>query len=107
MLEITRGTTPVIEVDIPDEIDLQHATEIWFSIGQGNKLIVDRTLTDGGLTINDKMIVVNLTQEETLLLKASSKGKCGIRIHMDDGMAWATDDSEVVNVLNIVKDGVI
>ena len=41
-MELIRGTTPTIEINILTEIDLNQVSEVWVYISQQNKVKVDK-----------------------------------------------------------------
>lgn len=104
---IVRGTTPSIVSEIPEDIDMSRAVEVWFSINQLSSLIADNTFSGGSVAIDGQEIEIELTQEQTLALKVGAPVKIGIRILLDDGEAFASYDPEPVIVKDIVKGGVI
>ncbi len=107
---ISRGTTPLIWIEVkPDELVLENIKEIWVSISQGGKLVVDRKLSDGTIELQDNSIVVKLTQQETLAMNTITKTLMGIRILLDNGEAYASslDCSSELTVQNVVKGGLI
>ena len=116
-LVIVRGTTPIIECLIPDDIPLSEATEAWVSIGQGGVLVVDRKLSDYTVSRVDQTLSIALTQEETLKFKTFSKAVIGIRILLNGVNAIASlgkstgccdyDASASIDILDVLKGGVI
>ena len=104
---IVRGTTPSIVSEIPEDIDMSRAVEVWFSISQLSKLIADDTFSNGSVAIDGQQIEIELTQEQTLALKVGVPTNIGIRILLDDGEAFASYDPEPVVIKDIVKGGVI
>ena len=106
-MQLVRGTTPDIYYEIPEEIDMTKAKEVWFSIDQGGRMVVDRKLSDGTLILVDQLISVSLTQEETLSLHTYEKALLGVRILLQKGSAWANDCPEIVEISDVVKGGVI
>ena len=104
-MEIIRGTTPTIIINVRDNMDLSLIEEVWVYIYQNKKVKVDRT-TDKVEVIADRMrIAVTLTQEETLSLK---KGEAifQVRLLMADGTALASIGRDI-DVKEIYKEGVI
>lgn len=107
-MEIIRGSTPTIDCEIPSNIPLEDMTEIWLSIKQGGRLVVDRMLSDNSLQVEGQRIFCKLTQEETLALNTFEQGTCGIRMYdASSDTAYPQRTLEPVYVLPICKDGVI
>lgn len=98
-----RGTTPQLEV-IVTGVDFTEVAELWLTIGQNGRPIVNKDLED--LTIEDNTIYVTFTQEDTLALRACSSTYLQLRVLMNDGTAIATPVKKL-NVNEIIKDGII
>ncbi len=98
-----RGTTPQLEV-IVTGVDFTEVAELWLTIGQNGRPIVNKDLED--LTIEDNTIYVTFTQEDTLALRACSSTYLQLRVLMNDGTATATPVKKL-NVNEIIKDGII
>lgn len=98
-----RGTTPQLKV-IVTGVDFTEVAELWLTIGQNGRPIVNKDLED--LTIEDNTIYVTFTQEDTLALRACSSTYLQLRVLMNDGTAIATPVKKL-NVNEIIKDGII
>lgn len=98
-----RGTTPQLEV-IVTGVDFAEVAELWLTIGQNGRPIVNKDLED--LTIEDNTIYITFTQEDTLALRACSSTYLQLRVLMNDGTAIATPVKKL-NVNEIIKDGII
>lgn len=98
-----RGTTPQLEV-IVTGVDFTEVAELWLTIGQNGRPIVNKDLED--LMIEDNTIYVTFTQEDTLALRACSSTYLQLRVLMNDGTAIATPVKKL-NVNEIIKDGII
>lgn len=97
---MTRGTTESIVIDIPLDIDLHEAKEIWVSFTQSSKVLIQRKLSDSSLEIEFgededgeafQLLYFNLEQEDTLKFNTFDKLLVGIRILLEDGQAFASD----------------
>lgn len=105
-----RGTTPTIELEIPFKADEMQV--IWVTFAQGNtvppKEVLTKTNEDEGVTVEDGLITIAFTQEDTLLFEKTGlpKVQVQIRILFTDGSA---DASNIVDfpVGLILRDGVI
>ena len=51
-MQIIRGTTPTITINVKSELDFELITEIWLYIAQQNKVKVDKVIED--VTLNDE-----------------------------------------------------
>ena len=98
-----RGTTPQLEV-IVTGVDFAEVAELWLTIGQNGRPIINKDLED--LTIEDNTIYVTFTQEDTLALRACSSTYLQLRVLMNDGTAIATPVKKL-NVNEIIKEGII
>ena len=97
-----RGTTPILEFDIPFETDLLQEAFITFS--QDDNIVIDKKLSD--CTIDGKKIILKLSQEETLRLSCDSVCQIQIRTRTLDETSSASDIIKD-RVYPILKDGVI
>ena len=105
-MQLIRGTTPTIVINVKSDIDLTAVTAIWVYISQQNKVKVDKELTDVTFNIQEKQILVTLSQEDTLELKADTDTLFQIRLLLSNGTALATLASKVT-VKEVYKGGVI
>ena len=99
-----RGTTPTEFVHIPDSIVATDIAQIWFTIAQDKRVIIDKTIEDGYL--EDQTFAFPLSQEETLRLDEESECNAQVRILMQNGKAWK---SQIWSFYpgELVKDGII
>lgn len=97
-----RGTTPTIQLTIDGLSDIQ-IKELYLTLKQESTQM-DKMLAD--VQIENNVISTELTQEETLALKADKKVALQVRILANDNTAFATNILSVP-VEQILKDGVI
>ena len=84
MANITIGTTPTHTFTV--DTDLRDAVEIWITYSQSNKVIINKTLSDG-ISVEEDNLVIELTQEDTLKFRQNTPVKIQIRAKFDDGSA--------------------
>ena len=99
-----RGTTPVVTLTLPDDVDFSTVDVMYMSFGQGGKDLFDIELDY--LTIDDNTVTAILTQAQTLLLDATQKTQIQLRWRNIDGSAYGTYIVKV-NTEAILKEGVI
>lgn len=104
-MQIIRGTTPTIIINVKNDIDLSQVVEAWVYISQRDKVRVDKTIEDLTIIPEEKKIIVLLTQENTLNLKEGD-ALFQIRILFQDGTALATVASDV-EIIQAYKGGKI
>ena len=97
-----RGTTPKMEFTLPFETD--QIAEAYISFYQLDKIILEKTLSE--CTLSEKMITVQLSQEETLKFTSGCVVEIQIRVLMTSGDALASNIIRI-NTERILKDGVI
>lgn len=104
-MQLIRGTTPTIVINVKTEIDLHNISEVWVYISQQNKVKVDKLLKDVSFNYIDRQIIVTLSQEDTLSLK---KGDAIIQIRclLNNGEALA-NIAKSITVEEVYKGGVI
>ena len=105
-MQLIRGTTPTIQINVITEIDLSQVTAIWVYISQQNKVKVDKELSDVSFDYDNRQILATLTQEDTLALKADVDTLFQIRLLLENETALATVASKVT-VKEVYKGGVI
>lgn len=105
-MQIIRGTTPTIDINIVSELDLTTITQVWVYISQQNKVKIDKIITDVTFDTEHRKISVLLSQEDTLGLKADVDTLFQIRLLLNDETALATTASKV-KVIEVYKGGVI
>ena len=108
-MQIIRGTTPTITANVRSSIDLDAVEEVWAYIYQQGRVVIDKKLSDSGTQItidtDNKKITVELTQEDTLALRANTGAIFQMRLIMGD-TALATNSFNVM-VREVYKDGII
>lgn len=106
-MQILRGTTPKIVINVKSDIDLSSVVQAWVYIAQQNKVKVDKEIQDVVIeqTEQKKTITVTLSQDDTLALKAGD-GLFQIRLLQDNGTALGTVATKIT-VLEVYKGGVI
>ena len=96
-----RGTTQTLTFLLPEEISIE---TIFITFQQNNWTVLEKSIED--VEIDGKTVIVKLTQEDTLKLRAPYAVYIQLRIRDTDGNAIASDiirtDAET-----ILKDGVI
>ena len=105
-MQLIRGTTPTIIIEVQTDIDLTQVAEVWIYLSQQNKVKVDKELSDVTFDYEHKTMTVTLSQTDTLALKADTDTLFQIRLLMDNGTALATLASKVT-VKEVYKGGVI
>lgn len=96
-----RGTTPTIPIDV--DIDLREASSLYITFVQLDRIIIEKTIAD--CTIEEKRILVSLTQEETLSFNDRHPVYAQIR-GIIGGTAVASNIMST-SVGKILKEGVI
>lgn len=104
VLQLIRGTTPVLEFTLPFETDLLE--EAYVTIAQRGTVVIEKNIDE--CTLKHDMLSVRLPQEETLKLIAQRnlRAEIQLRVLTRDGEALASN-IETVDVGRILKDGVI
>ena len=105
MSSIGRGTTPTIKFNV--SMDLTEATVLYITYAQLGKTVIEKTLDDV-TEITAESVSVKLTQEDTLLLKASAQ----VEIQIRAGFGGENGDRVRSNIMvadveRILKDGEI
>ena len=104
-MELIRGTTPTIIINVKEQIDLAQVTAIWVYISQNKKILVDKELEDVSFDVDNRQIITTLKQEDTLNLKAG-EALFQIRLLLNNGTALATIAAEIT-INEVYKGGVI
>lgn len=97
-----RGTTPTNV--FTTDLDLTEADVVYITYKQGEKTVIEKTKDE--ITVEAEQITVELTQEDTLMLKSPSPVGIQIRARFADGTAVASNVM-TASVEQILKDGVI
>lgn len=104
-MQLIRGTTPTIVINVKDDLDLSQVVEAWVYITQQNKVKVDKVTSDIVVKPEEKQLTVLLSQDDTLNLK-EGEAIFQIRLLLEDGTALATIGSDI-EVYQVYKGGVI
>ena len=105
-MQIIRGTTPVITINVRSNVNLSNVSAVWVYIYQGGSVIIDKELTDVTIHAQTNQIVLRLSQEDTLALNAGMGALFQVRLLLSSGLALATP-AIGVKVLEVYKDGII
>lgn len=105
-MQIIRGTTPTIIVNVRSDINLSQITNVWAYIYQQGNIIIDKQLTDVTIDTINRKIIIPLSQENTLALKADTGALFQIRLFLLNGTALATVATNII-VQEVYKNGVI
>lgn len=99
-----RGTTPTLSLKLETDISLADLAELWATF-KTQTVEVTKTLSE--VTIDDaqKIITVQLSQEDTLKLNAS-ECQVQVRFRTQNDLAYATSIASV-NIGQILKNGEI
>ena len=105
MSSIGRGTTPTNKFNV--SMDLTEATVLYITYAQLGKTVIEKTLDDV-TEITADSVSVKLTQEDTLLFKASAQ----VEIQIRAGFGGENGDRVRSNIMvadveKILKDGEI
>ena len=105
-LELIRGTTPTIEINVVDELDISQITDIWVYISQLGNLVIDKGFADVTIDAGEGKIILTLSQEDTLALQADIYTLVQVRALLQNGTAIASEAQKVI-VREVYKDGII
>lgn len=97
-----RGTTPKLEFTIP--FNAGQLAEAYITISQKGSIVIDKPLSE--IICDGNVMILHLTQEETLKLKANSIAEIQIRVRTNTGEALASNIIQV-STERILKDGEI
>lgn len=104
-MQLIRGTTPTITINVKSDLDLSQIVSIWVYISQQNKVKVDKELTDVTIDTEHNQITVRLEQADTLELRAGD-ALFQIRLLLADTTALATI-AQKITIIEVYKQGVI
>ena len=100
--KMIRGTTPTLEFTLPFSSD--DLSVAFVTLSQFGKVVIDRPLSQ--CKCDNNVLIVKLTQEETLKLNCDIKTEIQLRAKTKTGEALASDIFKVPTD-RILKDGVI
>ena len=104
-MQIYRGATPTIKINVRSTIDLSDVTALWAYIYQEGSIKVNKELSDVTIDTTNNRITLTLTQQDTLGLKADMGALFQIRLLLD-GVALVSPATNIV-VRETYKGGVI
>lgn len=90
------------EATIKTPVDPAEYSAILVTFAQNNQILVNRSIGDAGLTINEDSVVVQLSQEDTLLFQANTTAFLQIRCYKatydaPGSKVWAIDVFDSLN----------
>lgn len=99
-----RGTTPILKFEMP--YDKEDILRGFITLTQRGKIICDKGVSDDAITIEDRLLALRLTQEETLKFAENVPIKIQIRLVLSGEIAVACRPI-TTNADEILRDGVI
>ena len=118
VLQIKRGTTPTIIVNVPKNIDISQARNFWFSIsqcGSTSEPIIKRETDTINVDVENNRVWVLLTQQETLRLiptvksvgyQNNIKTDMELSILLDNGVRTISKKVSIT-ILQSIREGVM
>lgn len=103
-ITIARGSTFSFTIKLPMEYDLTNAKQVWVDFVQSNKHIIQLEKKD--LKVVDHLIMVDLTQDQTLAFNTGS-AKMQLRVLTQNDQSLVQEPMTDITVLGILRDGVI
>ena len=106
MITFTRGSTPTISAQIPEEteIDFADIASVWFFIKQGSIAQLDKTTEDCIINSEERTISMELTQSDTLQFR-EGRAKIQISLLLKSGKRTISL-AENVDIKPVYKEGV-
>lgn len=99
-----RGTTPRLTFAFPDNVDLSVMSEIWVTIKSLSHKETFK-MSEGKVTIEDRLVVLELTQEDTLNF-TSGLAKIQIRMLTNNDESLCSTIKEL-QIKDVLENGVI
>lgn len=108
-----RATTPTHTFTLPIQTD--NCKDILVTYSQDDKVVLEKYMDDkvlpDGMTLDDKKVIIVLTQEETNLFTETGKSrkkiaKVQIRVLLESGWAGASAKYDI-NVEGVINDFVL
>ena len=99
---VVRGTTPThdFELSYPAEF----VKDVRVSYGQDNQSVITKTLTE--CRLEDNVLSIDLTQEETFLFSPSKRIAIEIRVQLIDGTVIRNEDPIELRVIDTLNEEV-
>lgn len=101
---MTRGTTPTLIFDTPYKKDIVEGGYITFQ--QEGKVVLDKSVGEETVSVEDNMISVQLSQQETLLFTEYDELRMQIRLNLKSGKRVASN-TIFVPVFGVLREGEI
>ena len=102
-----RGTTPTITMKLPSKVSVSDIATAVVSIQQvGRKEKIDKSLSEMTTDPTNNLLMVKLSQEETLSLFAQKTTNLQLKVKTSDGTVLATYPMPIA-VVDTIHEGVI
>jgi hypothetical protein len=102
-----RGTTPTITMKLPSNVPVSDIATAMVSIQQvGRKEKIDKNLTEMTIDPGKNLLMVKLSQEDTLSLFAQKATNLQLKVKLKDGTVSATFPMPLA-VVDIINEEVI
>lgn len=101
-LDVMQATTPTFILTLPAEVDLDEAQSVYFTLSQDNYRSVTKTGAD--LIIEDNIVSVYLTQEETLKFRPNEYAKLQLNWTYTGGARASSRTVDIFIDENLLKE---
>lgn len=99
-----RGTTPTLTFTTP--FAAADVADGYITFKQGNDVVLEKRVTDDGVSFEGKTIMLKLSQAESLLFDPTCMALIQLRFKLEDGNAVASNVLKAY-IRPVLKDGVI
>lgn len=100
-----RGTTPTIYFTVNNIDDLSQIAELWITIKSKTQTL-QKTLKDVAFNLDEKIIILELSQQDTLAL-SGSRVSVQLRFLFKDGKAFASKIMSMPLEQKLLRPGVM
>lgn len=96
-----QGTTPTFTLTLPNTIDLEEASHVYFTMRQGSAIV---TIDQSDMDIEGNIAVVYLSQFNTIPLNRSTDAEIQLNWTYSDGSRACTDIVKIPISENLLKE---
>ena len=96
-----QGTTPTFTLTLPDTIDLEEASHVYFTMRQGSAIV---TIDQSDIDIEGNIAIVYLSQSDTIRFSRSTDAEIQLNWTYSDGSRACTDIKKIPVTENLLKE---
>ncbi len=98
---MVQGTTPTFTLTLPNTVDLEEASHVYFTMRQGSAIV---TIDQSDMDLEGNVAIVYLSQSDTIRFSRSTDAEIQLNWTYSDGSRACTDIVKIPILENLLKE---